>query len=57
MNVRIDQPCSENWNKMTPEEKGRFCGKCQKSVVDFTRMRDHEIVDFLTASSGNVCGP
>lgn len=40
---------------MTPADKGRFCGSCQKNVVDFTRSSDREIASVLTTGE-NVCG-
>jgi hypothetical protein len=45
--VRIPEPCTEDWNKMTPDKNGKFCGSCQKSVVDFTNKTDDEIKDIL----------
>lgn len=41
---------------MTPNERGRFCGQCQKTVVDFTTMTDDEVLATLQATSGNTCG-
>lgn len=32
----IASHCSESWDQMTPQTRGRFCGSCQKTVVDFT---------------------
>jgi len=54
--LRIDNPCSENWEHMRPEEKGRFCSSCKKTVVDFTAMTDHEMVQWFTNREENVCG-
>ena len=34
----IPNPCHEDWNKMTPEDKGRHCSVCDKVVIDFTKM-------------------
>lgn len=53
--VRIETPCSEDWSKMTPVEKGRYCAACQKTVVDMTLMSDREIQDFFMRSEGEVC--
>lgn len=53
----IPEPCHENWERMTPSEKGRFCGACQKQVVDFSRMSDSQVAAFFKKpSTGSVCG-
>lgn len=55
--VRIPEPCHEDWNKMTVDEKGRFCNVCSKSVVDFTSKTDTEIHSILIEKSAEkVCG-
>ena len=55
--LHIPEPCHEKWNNMTPVEKGRFCGSCQKQVVDFTNMNDEQVVAFFKRqSTGSVCG-
>jgi hypothetical protein len=42
---------------MTPDETGKFCGSCVKSVVDFTGMKASEIQDYFTENKGkNICG-
>ena len=42
---------------MTPESTGRFCGSCEKSVVDFTQMSDFSIVNYLeNHKHEKVCG-
>jgi len=45
--LNIPKPCHENWNAMSPKEQGRYCGSCQKTVVDFSVMSDKEIVDYF----------
>lgn len=55
--LTIPKPCNENWNKMTPDEKGRFCSSCSKTVVDFTKKSTKEIQDYLIEKNGQrVCG-
>lgn len=54
--LNIPEPCHENWNSMTAREQGRFCGSCQKTVVDFSMMTDKEIVDYISKASHHVCG-
>src|SRR6185436_3832810 len=55
--LSIPTPCHENWDAMTPVEKGRFCGSCQKQVVDFSTMSDRQVAEFFKKpSTGSVCG-
>jgi hypothetical protein len=55
--VSIAKPCHESWERMTPEEQGRFCGQCCKVVVDFTSMNENQIVDYLSRNrEQRVCG-
>ena len=55
-NVRIDQPCSENWNQMLPTEKGAFCQQCAAEVIDFTSKSNAEIKEILSGLIGKpVC--
>ena len=55
--LTIAEPCHENWDGMTPVEKGRFCGSCQKQVVDFSDMSDRQVAEFFKKpSTGSVCG-
>ena len=56
-NIYIPNPCSENWNEMNPEEKGRFCSVCSKCVIDFTEKNTFEIQQIITEKSDeSVCG-
>ncbi len=55
--LSIPQPCHEDWAQMTPDERGRFCSHCQKSVVDFTTWTDSQIHQYITAYAGErICG-
>jgi glycine cleavage system H lipoate-binding protein len=55
--LSIPEPCHENWDSMSLSEKGRFCGSCQKEVVDFTGMTDAELFAFFAQPrTGSVCG-
>jgi len=53
-NISIPEPCTQNWADMRVVEQGRFCQSCQKTVVDFTRLSDEEILQYLS-SAGNTC--
>lgn len=58
MKISINNPCHENWDAMTPNEKGAFCLSCQKNVVDFSRKTVSEIKDFFkhVPEAESVCG-
>jgi hypothetical protein len=57
LQISIPKPCHEDWNKMTPNEKGSFCSKCAKTVIDFTKKTNEEIKNFLTEKSEKkICG-
>lgn len=57
MKVNLPEPCHEDWNKMDSQEKGRFCGSCEKLVIDFSVMSDIEIVNYFKEYKGqNTCG-
>jgi hypothetical protein len=56
--INIPVPCHENWNTMTEAEKGRFCGVCQKTVIDFSVMNEQEIIHFFSEKKQTeyICG-
>lgn len=55
--ISIPNPCHEDWNKMTPIERGRFCSSCQKTVVDFRAYSDTQLYNYLQQHKGeSICG-
>lgn len=55
--ISIPKPCHEDWNQMSPKQKGRFCNSCSKTVIDFTKMDTSEIQDFISENKNNhICG-
>lgn len=55
VNISIPKPCHENWHGMTVVEKGRFCNSCRKTVYDFTRLSDRQLIQKINSES-NICG-
>lgn len=41
---------------MTPNEQGRFCDHCAKSVIDFTKFSDAELAKKFASNSDRLCG-
>ena len=54
--ITLPEPCNEDWNKMTPTEKGAFCSLCSKEVKDFTKSSDIEILKIIEESENQICG-
>ena len=53
--ISVPQPCSQSWQQMETRENGRHCAHCAKTVIDFTKMTNAEILDYLAGTS-NICG-
>ncbi|MCG1036694.1 carboxypeptidase-like regulatory domain-containing protein [Polaribacter sargassicola] len=53
--VQIPKPCNQNWNKMTPTERGAFCSICQKEVLDFTKKSNFYLAKILD-NNQEICG-
>ena len=57
LQISIPTPCHEDWNSMTPADKGRHCSHCSKIVVDFTQSNPQEILFYLNQhASEKLCG-
>lgn len=58
MKIEINKPCHENWDAMTPNERGAFCAVCSKNVIDFSKQSLDEIKNFFSSfpKSNKVCG-
>ncbi len=57
--LQIPTPCHEKWDNMdtlNQNQPGRFCGSCQKNVVDFTNMSDAQVLAHFSNYQGNTCG-
>lgn len=56
LELRINNPCAADWQNMQPTEKGHFCLSCQKNVIDFSALGEHEIESFFKNYKGKICG-
>ncbi len=54
MQLNIDKPCSKNWDKMIPNDAGRHCSSCDKTVVDIRSKSNLEIKS-LVETTDSVC--
>jgi hypothetical protein len=53
--ISIPEPCHQSWQQMTPVTQGRHCESCCKTVTDFTKMTNSEIINYLSSNT-NTCG-
>jgi hypothetical protein len=53
--ITIPKPCEEDFGPMPTVEGGKFCGQCSQVVVDFTRMTDAQLIDWMQNHRGG-CG-
>lgn len=57
LQVRIEKPCQEDWQRMNDHEQGKYCLSCQKNVVDFSHWTDAEIYQYLNQyGEKELCG-
>jgi len=57
LQITIPEPCTQEWEEMTSCNNGRFCGQCQKTVIDFTTWSDAELYKYFDAHKNeHFCG-
>ena len=56
MEIEIPEPCHEDWDAMERRGRGRYCGRCERTVVDFSRMSRREAERLLREAGPDVCG-
>lgn len=55
--IELSFVCDEDWNKMTPNDTGRHCSSCQKTVVDFASYTDAQIIaHYSQKKNEKTCG-
>lgn len=53
--IQIPKPCNENWNEMTPTQKGMFCSNCKKEVINYEYYSNFQLAKTISTSDG-ICG-
>lgn len=54
--IQLPNPCPQNPRNFTPTGNGGFCQSCQKEVVDFRKMSQEEVLDFIINNPKHRCG-
>jgi hypothetical protein len=56
VHLPIADPCHEDWDAMSPVDRGRFCRSCDKQVFDLSSMTKVEAHAVLRENGGqNIC--
>lgn len=53
--LKIDFPCTADWNQMRGNERIRYCEECNKYVYDFARLPRRQVEEMMAASPGRIC--
>lgn len=53
--LRIASPCPVGWERMTGDNRKRFCGLCSLNVYNISEMNAPEVEALVWTSEGRVC--
>lgn len=53
--ITIAKPCPMDWEKMTGDERIRFCGSCKLNVYNLSAMKEDEAVQLVREKEGKLC--
>jgi len=55
MKLAVGSPCRESWERMTGNERVRFCGACHKKVFNLSNLSEREIGELLGSGRERPC--
>jgi hypothetical protein len=55
-NVKVAAPCVVSWDRMTGDDRTRFCSLCQKNVYNLSALTTDEITALIREKEGKLCG-
>lgn len=53
--VKVGKPCPEEWEKMSGNDRIRFCAHCAKNVRNLSALTRKEAARMVLASDGSIC--
>ncbi len=53
--ISIEKPCSASWDQMTGNDQVRFCGHCELSVTQVSKLSRAKAVKLVKQSKGRLC--
>src|SRR3954465_15633251 len=51
----IPKPCAADWDKMSGDDRRRFCGHCRKHVHNISAMSERERAKFAKPENQRAC--
>ena len=54
--IKIGFSCSQNFEDMQSNIRGKHCNECNKTVIDFTTYSNAEIIQFFEKDKRKTCG-
>ena len=53
--IRVTDPCTENWDEMSGNDRVRFCSHCSKNVNDISKLTRKQVIQLVRESEGRLC--
>jgi hypothetical protein len=53
--LQVVNPCDQEWDAMSGDDRARFCARCNEHVHDLSRMTRAEVERLLSASGERCC--
>lgn len=53
--IHVATPCHESWERMTGDDKSRFCDSCKLNVYNISSMSLEEAEQLIIAKEGKLC--
>jgi len=53
--LKVVSPCSTDWDRMSGDEKKRYCSECDKFVYDFSQMTRRQVEAIVSIHQGRMC--
>ncbi|HEV2666340.1 MAG TPA: hypothetical protein VG324_15580, partial [Blastocatellia bacterium] len=53
--LQVVSPCSTGWDRMSGDERKRFCSECNKFVYDFSQMTRRQVEAIVSIHQGRMC--
>ena len=56
LNLTVPEPCPRKWEDMNPNNMGRHCAGCDKTLTDFTTYSDRQLIEYFAKAKHGLCG-